>query len=77
MIGTATITCVEISGGVIIAAKINTITNAYLRFFLRNSGVTSPILVRKYMIIGSSNIKPEASTEALTSPINESMSNSF
>jgi hypothetical protein len=45
--GIATITWLAISGGVMIAAKIKTITNAYFLFFLRNSGVTNPILVRK------------------------------
>ena len=35
------------SGGVMIADKINTITKAYLRYFFKNSGVTNPIFVKK------------------------------
>jgi hypothetical protein len=57
------------SGGVIIAAKIKTITKAYFLFFLRNSGVTNPILVRKKIIIGSSKINPDANVDALISPM--------
>ena len=52
-----------------IAAILNTITKAYFLFFLRKAGVTIPTFVRKYITIGSSNIIPDARTEALTSPI--------
>ena len=48
------------SGGVNIAATANIITIEYLRLFFRNRGVMSPILVKKYVIIGSSNIIPKA-----------------
>ena len=47
------------SGGVIIADKLNKITNANFLFFFKNTGLTIPILVKKYIIIGSSKINPE------------------
>ena len=64
-----TIIWLAISGGVIIADKDNNITRANFLFDLRNLGVTNPIFVKKYIIIGSSKINPEAKTEALNKPI--------
>ena len=58
-----------ISGGVIIADRLNKITNANFLFFLRNEGLTIPIFVKKYIIIGNSKIKPDDKTEALKSPM--------
>ena len=46
------------SGGVIIADKDNKITNANFLFDFKNFGVTIPILVKKYITIGSSKINP-------------------
>ena len=57
------------SGGVIIAAIIKTITNAYFRYFLKNSGVTKPIFDKKYIIIGNSKIKPQAITAVFIMPV--------
>ena len=59
----ATIIWLTTSGGVITADIINTITNAYFLVFIKKSGVTTPILVKKYMMIGNSKIKPEANTD--------------
>lgn len=47
MIGTDTIIWLATSGGVIMADKISTTTNACLRYFRKNSGVINPILERK------------------------------
>jgi len=57
------------SGGVIIADKLSKITNANFLFFFKNIGLTIPILVKKYIIIGSSKINPDDKTEALNNPI--------
>ena len=76
-IGIETITCVEISGGVITADITSTIISAYLRYLRKNCGVTKPILVKKYIIIGNSKITPAARALARTKPIYESISNSF
>ena len=46
-IGIDTMTCVEISGGVITAETTKTMINAYFLYFLKNCGVTKPILVKK------------------------------
>ena len=46
------------SGGVITADKIKTITIANFRLFFKNVGVTRPILVKKYINMGSSKIRP-------------------
>ena len=54
------------SGGVITAERIRTNTIANFLFVFKNLGVTIPILVKKYMSIGSSEIKPEERTEALS-----------
>ena len=63
--GIVTIIWLAISGGVIIAAKLSTITREYFRFFLKKFGVTKPIFVKKKINIGNSKIKPEDNTEAL------------
>ena len=44
--GIATIIWLAMSGGVITAANINTITNAYFLLRFKNSGLTKPIFVR-------------------------------
>ena len=62
------------SGGVITADRIKTMTKAILRYFVKISGVTKPTLVRKKMIIGNSNITPQAMTEALTVAMKELIS---
>jgi len=72
-----TITWVAISGGVITAEIINTMTKANFLFFLMNAGVTRPILLKKKIIIGSSKIIPPAKTEERTILIKDSMSNWF
>ena len=51
------------SGGVTIAATTNINTIAYFRYFLKNSGVTNPIFVKKKVIIGNSNNEPLAMAE--------------
>jgi len=53
---------------VIIADKTKTRTKANFRYFTIISGVTNPILVKKYIMMGSSKIKPEAITDALINP---------
>ena len=68
IIGMATIIWLATSGGVIIADNTKTNTRANFLYFFIISGVTKPILVRKYIIIGNSNISPEAKTEALIKP---------
>ncbi len=45
--GMATMIWLAISGGVMTAATINTITKANFLFFLNPAGVARPILVRK------------------------------
>ena len=57
------------SGGVIIAEILNTITIANFLFLCKKFGVTRPIRVRKKIKIGSSKIKPDDNTEALSKPI--------
>ena len=57
------------SGGVIIAEILKTITIANFLFFCKKFGVTKPILVKKKIKIGSSKINPEDKTEALNNPI--------
>ena len=42
---------------------IKTITNAYFLVLIKKSGVTIPILVKKYIMIGNSNINPDANTD--------------
>ena len=54
------------SGGVIIADKDSNITKANFLFDFKNFGVTIPIFVKKYIMIGSSKINPEAKTDALS-----------
>lgn len=66
MIGKATITWLAMSGGVITADKTSTITSANFLYFLKYSGVTIPILVKKNIKIGNSKIRPLASTEVRT-----------
>jgi hypothetical protein len=46
-IGMATMTWLAISGGVIIAERMRTMTKAYFLYFFKNSGVTIHILVKK------------------------------
>ena len=67
--GIVTIIWLVISGGVIIAEILKTMTIANFLFLRRKFGVTSPILVRKKIRIGSSKINPEDKTEALSNPI--------
>jgi len=62
----ATIIWLAISGGVMMAARTKTTISEYFLYFLKNSGVTKPNLVRKYIKIGNSKINPEAITEART-----------
>ena len=57
------------SGGVIIAEILKTITIANFLFLFRKFGVTRPIRVKKKIKIGNSKINPEDKTEALKSPI--------
>ena len=68
-IGTETIIWLAISGGVMIAERIKTITKANFLYFLKYSGVTTPIFVRMNMSIGNSKINPLAITEARTNAI--------
>ena len=70
-IGIATIIWLATSGGVIIAARTKTNTSAYFLYLTRDSGVTTPALVKKYIIIGNSKIIPEAIAEDLTKLIKE------
>ena len=56
----------KISGGVIIADKINISTIACFLYFLIISGVISPILERKYAKIGNSKRRPFAKEIAVT-----------
>ena len=46
------------------ADMLSTITIANFRLLRKKSGVTRPILVKKYIKMGSSKIKPEESTAA-------------
>ena len=66
MIGIATIIWLAISGGVIIAERVNTITSDILRYLRIRLGLIRPILVRKYTNMGNSKIKPADSTDART-----------
>ena len=63
--GIVTIIWLAMSGGVIIAARLSTITREYFLFFLKKFGVTKPIFVKKKIKIGNSKIKPDDKTEAL------------
>src|SRR5690606_1897191 len=65
-IGTDTTIWLAISGGVITAESMSTITRATFRYFFRNYGVTSPMLDMKNMMIGNSKINPQEITEART-----------
>lgn len=76
-IGIATIIWLATSGGVIIAANINTAIKAYFLYLIKISGVTNPTFVKKYIIIGNSNTIPQANEDDLTNPINELRSISF
>lgn len=67
--GTETIIWLAMSGGVMIAERINTITKANFRYFRKYVGVTIPIFVNIYIKIGNSNIRPLASTEVRTREI--------
>ena len=51
--------------------------NAYFLYFISISGVTKPTFVKKYIIIGNSNTKPQAREDDLTKPIKELKSISF
>jgi len=62
----ATIIWLTMSGGVITAESIKTIIKANFRYFRRISGVTKPIFVRIYIIIGNSKTIPQANTEVRT-----------
>ena len=65
----ATIIWLAISGGVITAERTKTTIKANFLYFLRISGVTNPIFVRKYINIGNSKTNPQAKTEVLTKPM--------
>ena len=67
--GSDTIIWLKISGGVIIADTIKIPTKAYLLYSLNDAAVTNPNLARKNIIIGNSNINPEAITDVFTIPI--------
>jgi len=51
--GSATKTCEEISGGVMMAANIKTAITECLLYFFINSGVTIPNFDKKYTTIGN------------------------
>ena len=57
------------SGGVIVAAKIKITIIEWRRYFLRNSGVTSPALLKKYIKTGSSKVNPAASVTDVMVPM--------
>ena len=57
------------SGGVITAATTSTTTMACRRYFLMNSGVTTPIRDRKKTTIGSSKVTPAERATDVTEPI--------
>ncbi|OPZ57153.1 MAG: hypothetical protein BWY89_00843 [Bacteroidetes bacterium ADurb.BinA012] len=57
------------SGGVITAATTSTTTIACRRYFLMNSGVSTPMRARKKTTIGSSKVIPEARATDVTEPI--------
>ena len=59
-----TIIWLAISGGVMMADMLSTITIANFRLLRKKSGVTRPILVKNTSKWGVQKIKPEESTAA-------------
>lgn len=54
----ATMTWLIKSGGVIMAASINTTTIECLRYFFKKSEVIIPIFASRYATTGNKNIRP-------------------
>ena len=67
--GMATIIWLAMSGGVMTADSVNTITNDILRYLRIKLGVIRPILVRKYTNMGNSKMKLADSTDARTNAV--------
>ena len=54
------------SGGVIIADKINATTTKCFLYFFNSDGVNIPTLLKKYTIKGNSKTTPAANTTPVT-----------
>ena len=62
-------TCVNGSGGVITAARINMIRIAYIRHLIKSSALSIPILETNNITRGSWKTTPSASVSIVTSEI--------